>query len=49
MQGTLADHYRELDDDTLLRLALDRHDLTQEAAEALDGELSARKLTPADA
>jgi hypothetical protein len=40
----LADHYRELDDDALLRIAADRRDLTPEAAMVLDAELSSRCL-----
>ncbi len=42
--ASLAEHYRELDDDALLRIAADRKDLTPEAAMALDAELSARRL-----
>lgn len=42
--ASTAEHYRELDDDALLRIAADRKDLTPEAAMALDAELSSRHL-----
>lgn len=45
MEQTFADHYRELNDDALLRIASDRHDLTPEAAQALDSEMSIRHLS----
>lgn len=43
--ASLAEHYRELDDDALLRIAADRKDLTFEATIALEAELSARRLS----
>ncbi len=46
--ASLAEHYRELDDDALLRIAADRKDLTPEAAMALDVELSLRHLGPVE-
>jgi hypothetical protein len=49
MQEALADHYRELDDDALLRLLLDRNQLTPEASQALDAEISVRRLSRSDA
>ncbi len=49
MLENLAEHYRELDDDALLRLSLDRDQLTPEAAQALETEMSLRGLTRADA
>ncbi len=49
VEQTLTEHYRELSDDALLRIALDRHQLTLDAAAALDAEFSVRYLTMADA
>ncbi len=49
MDQTLADHYRELDDEELLRLSLEQPRLTQEAAEALGAEISRRGFSRSDA